>query len=152
VESDRRRLRRARDDRNARRRTNPSSGFYTQRCDAGAVYVGDAGRSHGRSRGVGIQREGLGSRPLPRREGAIEGGDANRRAAPPPRPSTSGTHPRCFAQAEADTHDLVPSQQAAELIEGLRSHKIEHDVDGHLNKWSALSVSRAITTLLIDEL
>jgi dipeptidyl aminopeptidase/acylaminoacyl peptidase len=29
---------------------------------------------------------------------------------------------------QADDDDVVPSQQAAELIEGLRSHNIEHDV------------------------
>jgi hypothetical protein len=33
--------------------------FYTQRCDAGAIFVGHAGCAHGRSRGVGIQFEGL---------------------------------------------------------------------------------------------
>ena len=58
-DGDPRRLGRARDDRNAGRRTNPSCGLYTQRCDAGAVCVGHAGRALGRSRGVGIQREGL---------------------------------------------------------------------------------------------
>ena len=29
---------------------------------------------------------------------------------------------------QADNDGIVPSQQAAELIEGLRSHNIEHDV------------------------
>ena len=29
---------------------------------------------------------------------------------------------------QADDDDVVPSQQAAELIEGLRSHNIDHDV------------------------
>jgi dipeptidyl aminopeptidase/acylaminoacyl peptidase len=29
---------------------------------------------------------------------------------------------------QADDDDVVPSQQAAELIEGLRSHNIEHNV------------------------
>jgi dipeptidyl aminopeptidase/acylaminoacyl peptidase len=29
---------------------------------------------------------------------------------------------------QADNDGVVPSQQAAELIEGLRSHNIEHDV------------------------
>ena len=34
-------------NRNAGRRTNPSSDFYTQRCDAGTVCVGHAGRVQG---------------------------------------------------------------------------------------------------------
>jgi dipeptidyl aminopeptidase/acylaminoacyl peptidase len=58
----------------------------------------------------------------------IDGGDASRRAVESsPIATIDQWHsPVLLVQAD-DDHD-VPSQQAAELIEGLRSHNIDHDV------------------------
>jgi dipeptidyl aminopeptidase/acylaminoacyl peptidase len=58
----------------------------------------------------------------------IDGGDANRRAVESsPIATIDQWHsPVLVVQAEDDR--VVPSQQAAELIEGLRSHNVDHDV------------------------
>jgi len=58
----------------------------------------------------------------------IDGGDANRRAveSSPIATMDQWRSPVLLVQADAD--GVVPSQQAAELIEGLRSHNIDHDV------------------------
>jgi dipeptidyl aminopeptidase/acylaminoacyl peptidase len=58
----------------------------------------------------------------------IEGGDANRRAV---ESSPIGTIDQWHSPVlivQADDDRVVPSQQAAELIEGLRAHSIDHDV------------------------
>src|SRR5439155_7754442 len=58
----------------------------------------------------------------------IDGGDANRRAV---ESSLIATIDHCHSPVllvQADNGGVVPSQQAAELIEGLRSHNIDHDV------------------------
>jgi len=58
----------------------------------------------------------------------IDGGDANRRALESsPIATIDQWHSRVLL-VQADDDDVVPSQQAAELIEGLTSHNIEHDV------------------------
>jgi len=58
----------------------------------------------------------------------IDGDDANRRAAEgSPIAGINQWHsPVLIVQADDDR--VVPSQQATELIEGLRSHNIDHDV------------------------
>ena len=58
----------------------------------------------------------------------IDGGDANRRAVESSPIATIDQWHSPVLLVQADGDDLVPSQQAAELIEGLRSHDIEHDV------------------------
>src|SRR5206468_1967355 len=58
----------------------------------------------------------------------IDGGDANRRAL---ESSPIGSIDRWRSPVllvQADNDAVVSSQQAAELIEGLRSHNIDHDV------------------------
>jgi dipeptidyl aminopeptidase/acylaminoacyl peptidase len=57
----------------------------------------------------------------------IDGGDANRRALESSPIATIDQWHSPVLLVQADD-DVVPSQQAAELIEGLRSHNIEHDV------------------------
>ena len=58
----------------------------------------------------------------------IDGGDANRRAMESSPIATIDQWHSPVLLVQADDDDVVPSQQAAELIEGLRSHNIEHDV------------------------
>jgi dipeptidyl aminopeptidase/acylaminoacyl peptidase len=58
----------------------------------------------------------------------IEGGDANRRAVEASPIATIDQWHSPVLLVQADNDDVVPSQQAAELIEGLRSHNIDHDV------------------------
>jgi dipeptidyl aminopeptidase/acylaminoacyl peptidase len=58
----------------------------------------------------------------------IDGGDANRRALESSPIATIDRWHSPVLLVQADDDDVVPSQQAAELIEGLRSHNIEHDV------------------------
>jgi len=58
----------------------------------------------------------------------IDGGDANRRAVESSPIATIDQWHSPLLLVQADNDDIVPSQQAAELIEGLRSHNIEHDV------------------------
>src|SRR5579859_3201489 len=58
----------------------------------------------------------------------IDGGDANRRALESSPIATIAQWHSPVLVVQADNDDVVPSQQAAELIEGLRSHNIEHDV------------------------
>jgi dipeptidyl aminopeptidase/acylaminoacyl peptidase len=58
----------------------------------------------------------------------IDGGDANRRALESSAIATIDQWHSPVLLVQADDDDVVPSQQAAELIEGLRSHNIEHDV------------------------
>ena len=58
----------------------------------------------------------------------IDGGDANRRAVESsPIATIDQWHSRVLL-VQADDDSVVPFQQAAELIEGLRSHNINHDV------------------------
>src|SRR5437870_2412573 len=58
----------------------------------------------------------------------IDGGDANRRAVESSPIATIDQLHSPVLLVQADNDGVVPSQQAAELIEGLRSHNIEHDV------------------------
>jgi dipeptidyl aminopeptidase/acylaminoacyl peptidase len=58
----------------------------------------------------------------------IDGGDANRRAVESSPIATIDQWHSPVLLVQADNDGVVPSQQAAELIEGLRSHNIEHDV------------------------
>jgi dipeptidyl aminopeptidase/acylaminoacyl peptidase len=58
----------------------------------------------------------------------IDGGDANRRAVESSPIATIDQWHSPVLLVQADDDDVVPSQQAAELIEGLRSHNIDHDV------------------------
>jgi dipeptidyl aminopeptidase/acylaminoacyl peptidase len=58
----------------------------------------------------------------------IDGGDANRRALESSPIATIDHWHSPVLLVQADNDSVVPSQQAAELIEGLRSHNIEHDV------------------------
>jgi alpha-beta hydrolase superfamily lysophospholipase len=58
----------------------------------------------------------------------IDGGDANRRALEASPIATIDQWHSPVLLVQADNDDVVPSPQAAELIEGLRSHNIEHDV------------------------
>src|SRR5439155_21162446 len=57
----------------------------------------------------------------------IDGGDANRRAVESSPIATIDQWHSPLLLVQADHDAVVPSQQAAELIEGLRSHNIEHD-------------------------
>ena len=58
----------------------------------------------------------------------IDGGDANRRAVESSPIATIDQWHSPVLLVQADDDRVVPSQQAAELIEGLRSHNIDHDV------------------------
>ena len=58
----------------------------------------------------------------------IDGADANRRAVESSPIATIDQWHSPVLLVQADNDGVVPSQQAAELIEGLRSHNIEHDV------------------------
>jgi len=58
----------------------------------------------------------------------IEGGDANRRATESSPIATIDQWHSPVLLVQADDDRIVPFQQAAELIEGLRSHNIDHDV------------------------
>jgi len=58
----------------------------------------------------------------------IDGGDANRRAVESSPIATIDQWHSPVLLVQADNDDVVPSQQAAELIEGLGSHNIDHDV------------------------
>jgi dipeptidyl aminopeptidase/acylaminoacyl peptidase len=58
----------------------------------------------------------------------IDGGDANRRAAESSPIATIDQWRSAVLLVQADDDRVVPAQQATELIEGLRSHNIEHDV------------------------
>jgi dipeptidyl aminopeptidase/acylaminoacyl peptidase len=58
----------------------------------------------------------------------IDGGDANRRAVESSPIATIDQWHSPVLLVQADDDRIVPSQQAAELIEGLRSHNIDHDV------------------------
>ncbi|HYM41412.1 MAG TPA: prolyl oligopeptidase family serine peptidase [Steroidobacteraceae bacterium] len=58
----------------------------------------------------------------------IEGADANRRAVESSPMATIDQWHSPVLLVQADDDRVVPSQQAAELIEGLRSHNIDHEV------------------------
>jgi len=58
----------------------------------------------------------------------IDGGDANRRAMESSPIATIDQWHTPVLVVQADDDRIVPFQQAAELIEGLRSHNIDHDV------------------------
>jgi len=58
----------------------------------------------------------------------IDGDDANRRAVESSPIATIDQWHSPVLLVQADDDGIVPSQQAAELIEGLRSHNIDHDV------------------------
>jgi dipeptidyl aminopeptidase/acylaminoacyl peptidase len=58
----------------------------------------------------------------------IDGGDANRRAVESSPIATIDQWHSPVLLVQADDDRVVPSQQASELIEGLRSHNIDHDV------------------------
>ena len=58
----------------------------------------------------------------------IDGGDANRRAMESSPIATIDQWHSPVLVVQADDDRIVPFQQAAELIEGLRSHNIDHDV------------------------
>jgi dipeptidyl aminopeptidase/acylaminoacyl peptidase len=58
----------------------------------------------------------------------IDGSDASRRAVESSPIATIDQWHSPVLLVQADDDRVVPSQQAAELIEGLRSHKIDHDV------------------------
>jgi dipeptidyl aminopeptidase/acylaminoacyl peptidase len=58
----------------------------------------------------------------------IEGGDANRRAVESSPIATIDRWRSPVLLVQADDDRVVPAQQASELIEGLRSHDIDHDV------------------------
>ncbi len=58
----------------------------------------------------------------------IDGGDANRRVMESSPIATIDQWHSPVLLVQADNDGVVPSQQAAELIEGLRSHNIDHDV------------------------
>jgi dipeptidyl aminopeptidase/acylaminoacyl peptidase len=58
----------------------------------------------------------------------IDGGDANRRAVESSPIATIDQWHSPVLLVQADNDGVVPSQQTTELIEGLRSHNIEHDV------------------------
>jgi dipeptidyl aminopeptidase/acylaminoacyl peptidase len=58
----------------------------------------------------------------------IDGGDANRRAVESSPIATIDQWHSPVLLVQPDDDRIVPSQQAAELIEGLRSHNIDHDV------------------------
>ncbi|HKB97725.1 MAG TPA: prolyl oligopeptidase family serine peptidase [Terriglobales bacterium] len=58
----------------------------------------------------------------------IDGADANRRAVESSPIATIDRWHSPVLLVQADDDSVVPFQQAAELIEGLRSHNIDHDV------------------------
>jgi len=58
----------------------------------------------------------------------IEGADANRRAVESSPIATIDRWHSPVLVVQSDDDRIVPSQQATELIEGLRSHHIDHDV------------------------
>ena len=58
----------------------------------------------------------------------IDGGDASRRAVESSPIATIDQWHSPVLLVQADDDRIVPSQQATELIEGLRSHNIDHDV------------------------
>ncbi len=58
----------------------------------------------------------------------VDGGDASRRAVESSPIATIDEWHSPVLLVQADDDRVVPSQQAAELIEGLRSHNIDHDV------------------------
>ncbi len=58
----------------------------------------------------------------------IDGGDTSRRAVESSPVATIDQWHSPVLLVQADDDRVVPSQQAAELIEGLRSHNIDHDV------------------------
>ena len=58
----------------------------------------------------------------------IDGRNANRRAVESSPIATIDQWHSPVLLVQADNDGVVPSQQAAELIEGLRSHNIDHDV------------------------
>ena len=58
----------------------------------------------------------------------IHGGDANRLATESSPIATIGQWHSPVLLVQADDDRAVPFQQAAELLEGLRSHHIDHDV------------------------
>ncbi len=58
----------------------------------------------------------------------IDGADANRRAVESSPIATIDQWHSPVLLVQADDDSVVPFQQAAELIEGLRSHNIDHDV------------------------
>src|SRR5207237_10356605 len=58
----------------------------------------------------------------------IEGGEATRRAVESSPIATINQWHSPVLLVQADDDHVVPSQQATELIEGLRSHNIDHDV------------------------
>ena len=58
----------------------------------------------------------------------IDGADANRRAVESSPIATIDQWHSPLLLVQADDDSVVPFQQAAELIEGLRSHNIDHDV------------------------
>jgi dipeptidyl aminopeptidase/acylaminoacyl peptidase len=58
----------------------------------------------------------------------IDGGDASRRAVESSPIATIDQWHSPVLLVQADDDSVVPFQQAAELIEGLRSHNIDHDV------------------------
>jgi dipeptidyl aminopeptidase/acylaminoacyl peptidase len=58
----------------------------------------------------------------------IDGGDANRRAMESSPIATINQWHSPVLLVQADDDSVVPFQQASELIEGLRSHNIDHDV------------------------
>ena len=58
----------------------------------------------------------------------IDGADANRRAVESSPIATIDQWHSPVLLVQPDDDRIVPSQQAAELIEGLRSHNIDHDV------------------------
>src|SRR6266403_607403 len=58
----------------------------------------------------------------------IDGADANRRAVESSPIATIDQWHSPVLLVQADDESVVPFQQAAELVEGLRSHNIDHDV------------------------
>jgi len=58
----------------------------------------------------------------------IDGADANRRAVESSPIATIDQWHSPVLLVQPDDDSVVPFQQAAELIEGLRSHNIDHDV------------------------
>ena len=58
----------------------------------------------------------------------IDGADANRRAVESSPIATIDQWHTPVLVVQADNDSIVPSQQSTELIEGLRSHHIDHDV------------------------
>src|SRR6266404_7404620 len=58
----------------------------------------------------------------------IDGGDANRRAVESSPIATIDQWHSPVLLVQPDDDRIVPSQQSAELIEGLGSHNIDHDV------------------------